>query len=253
MKTKIVVANWKMAPNTLEDAKRIWTTTNKSIEKTRNIKLVVCPPDIYLNNLLKNKRSSKIKFGAQDISAQSSYAHTGEIGAEMVRNVGAEYVLIGHSERREMGESNDLVAKKIKEALNNNLTPILCIGEKERDSDGEYLKFVKEEITSAIFSLKKKDLVGFIVAYEPIWAIDKSYTESMNATDIHETVLFIRKALNESFDKDIANSAKILYGGSVEPLNVEKIMSIGNVDGLLVGHSSLNAEDFGKILRIVDK
>jgi triosephosphate isomerase len=137
-------------------------------------------------------------------------------------------------------------------SFNAKLTPILCIGEKNRDRDGTHLDLIKNQIKECLVGLQKKDLVGLLIAYEPIWAIGKSYKESMSPTDVHETVLFIKKMAGEMFGKDIADSFRILYGGSVEDTNALEIMRIGNVEGFLVGHASLAPEQFSVILKSAD-
>ena len=179
-------------------------------------------------------------------------AFTGEISAPMLKDLGAKFVIVGHSERRAMGETNEMIRKKLEIAFNHGITPILCIGEKIRDKEGAHLEFIKNQIKECLTGLQKRNLVGQIVAYEPIWAIGKSYRESMSPTDIHETALFIEKVSGEMFGKDIAGSFKILYGGSVEAENASGMMEYGNIDGFLVGHASLVPEQFAAILKAAD-
>ena len=253
MKRKnIVVANWKMNPKTFDEAKIIFNKTRNSSKILKNTDVVVCPPFVYLQSLAKSKLSKNLFLGTQNVSFQEKGAMTGEIGAPMIKDLGAKFVIVGHSERRAIGESNEMIRKKLNLAFDNGITPILCIGEKERDHDGLYLDFIKKEIKECLNGLEKKNLLGLIIAYEPVWAIGKSFRESMNATDVHETVLFIRKSAGELFGKDMADSFKILYGGSVELENVANIMHIGNVSGLLIGHSSISFPEFSEILKLVD-
>lgn len=251
-KRNLVVANWKMNPDTLEESKTIFNSTRRTAQSLKNTDVVVCAPFPFLQPLSKLTRPKNIFLGVQNISSQPKGALTGEVSAGMVRDSGAKYVIVGHSERRAMGEGNDLIKKKMEMAFNNKLTPILCIGEKERDRDGSHLEVIKTQIKESLFGLQKKDLIGLLVAYEPIWAIGRSYKESMSATDIHETTLFIKKAAGEVFGKDVADSFVMLYGGSVEAENSLEIMRIGGVSGFLVGHASLASEQFSAILKSAD-
>jgi len=170
----------------------------------------------------------------------------------MIKSLGVKFLIIGHSERRAMGENNEIIRKKMQISFDAGLTPILCIGEKERDKEGNHLAFIKNQIKECLIGLSKKHLVGITIAYEPIWAIGRSYREAMTPTDIHESVLLIRKIISEFFGKDIADGAKILYGGSVESENASEIVRIGNVDGFLVGHTSLIPDQFSAILKTID-
>lgn len=250
-KRNLVVANWKMNPESFEEAKRIFNITRLAAKKLKNTDVIVCAPFVYLQNLSKLERSKKLHLGTQNISSEFKGAYTGEVSGVMIKNLDTKFVILGHSERRAMGESNDFIKKKIQAAYDTGITPILCIGEKTRDKEGNYLEFLKSQIKECLSGLQKKNLVGLVIAYEPIWAIGKSYKESMHPTDVHEMTLFIKKVAGEMFGKDVANSWKILYGGSVEVLNAPEIIRLGNVDGFLVGHASLKPE-FTDILKIVD-
>lgn len=251
-KRNLVVANWKMNPETLGEAKKIFNGIRFSGRMLRNTDIALCPPSVFLQPLLKLSHPKNIIFGAQNISNEIKGAFTGEVSGSMLKDLEAEIVIVGHSERRAMGETNELVRKKMQAAFDNGLRPILCIGEKERDKDGRHLGFLRDQIKECLVGLPKKHLIGITIAYEPIWAIGRSYKEAMNPTDIHETVLFIKKMLTEFFSLDVATASKILYGGSVEAENASEISRIGNVDGFLVGHSSLVPDRFAAILKAVD-
>ena len=248
----LIIANWKMNPESLEEAKRIFNTTKKVAALNKNTDVVVCPPFVYLESLSKSKPVKNLFLGAQNIASETKGAFTGEISAEIVKNSGASYTTVGHSERRLMGETNQIVKKKLQIAFDTGLTPILCIGEKERDKEGTYLEFIKNQIKECLSGLQKKYLVGLILAYEPVWAIGKSYKEAMSPTDVHEMVLFIRKVVGELFGKDIVLSLRILYGAAVEPENTALLFEHGNIDGLLVGHASITTQ-FGDILKSVPR
>ncbi len=251
-KRNLVVANWKMNPESLEEAKKIFNAIRNSAKGLKNADVIVCPPFTYLQPFSKLDFPKNVFLGAQNVFGETKGAFTGEISAGMVKNLGANFSIVGHSERRAMGETNEIVRKKVQIAFNTNLMPILCIGEKERDKDGNHLEFIKNQIKECLTGLSKKDLVGIHIAYEPIWAIGKSYKEAMSPTDIHETVLFIKKSFGELFGRDTADSLRILYGGSVEAENASEIVRLGNIDGFLVGHASLVPSQFSAILKAAD-
>lgn len=251
-KKKLIVANWKMNPLNLEEAKKIFNPARTIAKNLKNTNILICPPFPYLFPLSKLNSPKNLFLGAQNISSEEKGAFTGEVSASQIKDLGVSFCIIGHSERRKMGETNEIIKKKLEMALYNNLTPILCIGEKTRDKDGSYLSFLKSQLKECLTGLQKKDLLGFFIAYEPIWAIGKSYKESMNPTDIHETSLFIKKSFGELFGRDMSLNLKILYGGSVEPENASLIAEYGDIDGFLVGHASLVPEKFKKILEAAD-
>lgn len=251
-KRNLVVANWKMNPETAEDAKKVFNGARLATKGLKNTDVLICPPFPFLSALSRLDHPKNLFFGAQNIYHERKGAFTGEVSVEMIKSLGAKFVILGHSERRAMGESNEMINKKIALTEEAELEPIVCIGEKERDKDGAYLEFLKTQIRGCLIGLPKKDLVSIHIAYEPIWSIGKSYKEAMSPTDIHETVLFIKKVLSDNFGQDIAAGAKILYGGSVEPENASEIARLGNVQGFLVGHASLKSDQFSQILKAVD-
>jgi len=202
--------------------------------------------------LSKLKRPKNIILGAQNVSNEEKGAFTGETSVSMLKDLDIKFVIVGHSERRATGEGNEIIRKKLERVFAVGLTPILCIGEKNRDKDGNHLSFLSTQIKECLSGIQKKDLLGMIIAYEPVWVIGKSYKESMSPTDIHETTLFIKKVAGELFGKDIADSFKILYGGSVEAENARGVVEYGNVSGFLVGHASLVPETFSIILKATD-
>jgi triosephosphate isomerase (TIM) len=251
-KRNLVVANWKMSPETLGDAKKVFNGARISAKGLKNTDVVICPPFPFLQPLSKLNYPKNMFLGSQNIFSETKGAFTGEVSVEMIKDLGAKFVITGHSERRAMGESNEIVRKKMQIAFDADLTPILCIGEKDRNHEGTHLEFIRNQIKECLTGLSKKNLIGIIIAYEPIWAIGRSYKEAMSPTDIHETVLFIKKIIGEFFGRDIAAGCKILYGGSVEAENANAIVEYGNADGFLVGHASLNPLQFSSILKAVD-
>jgi len=246
---KILVANWKMHPPTLAEAKRLFERVKKGAAR-RTVTLIVCPPFIYLNEL---RGTSKVALGAQNVFFEGDGAHTGEIDPSMLKNLGAKYVIIGHSERRALGEDFPLIQRKTAGALEAGLRVILCIGERERDHEANYLAFLSEELRSALTGISPKQLKNLIIAYEPIWAIGKNAEQAMKPEEVHEMVIYVRKILSELFNRKVAEKVPVLYGGSVEHDNIERLLRIGAADGFLVGHASLDAKQFVEMIQIVDE
>jgi len=253
MKKKTIVANWKMNPNTLGEAEKLFNAIKKKSNKIRSIETVICPPFVYLSELALYYSGSKIKFGAQDVFWEEKGSRTGEVSPLMLKSVGADYCIIGHSERRELGESNEQVSKKVKVALKAGLRVIICVGESERDERATYLSFLKEELQSAFSGVSSKQLKNIYIAYEPIWAIGKSSKEAMQPSQVHEMSLYVKKLLVEKYGKKIALEVPVLYGGSVDSKNVEALFKRGDVDGFLIGRASLDAEMFSEMLQIISK
>ncbi len=250
-KRKLVVANWKMNPLSLTEAKQI----GKSIRghsRSFQSKVVICPPFVYLNELKSVIVKDKISLGGQDAFFESKGSFTGEISPEMLKNMGADHVIMGHSERRAMAETSEMVAKKVLAAFKAGLSVILCVGEKERDDHGHYLAFLKEQLSTSLKGVSKKYSAKLSIAYEPIWAIGKGH-EAMTPHDVHQMSIFIRKHLIHIYNSVAAGEIKVIYGGSVDSTNAYAIVHEGEVDGLLVGRDSLNAKDFSIIVKEVDK
>jgi triosephosphate isomerase len=225
----------------------------KTATRLKKTQVVICPPFIYLNNLRKIVgKSANLSLGAQNAFWEIEGAFTGEVSPEMIKNYGGSYVILGHSERRALGETDEMVAKKAIACLKTGLKIILCVGEKVRDEQGDYLVFLREEIRNSLNKVQKKFLKNIIIAYEPIWAIGKKDTEAMLPADIHETSIYIKKILFEIYGQESALAVPVLYGGSVGGKNAGDIIKNGEVDGLLVGHQSLKPESFNEILKSVE-
>lgn len=223
-------------------------TRKKNLKKTE---VVVCPPFIYLNQLIKNKK--EISFGAQNVFFENRGPFTGEISALMLKDLGVKYVILGHSERRKFGETDEEINKKLKTALFLGIKPIVCIGEWERDHNHEYFKTVKNQIEKIIQGINKDLISKIIFAYEPVWAISTN-SEHKNATadDFQEMSMFIKKVLVDKFGRKV-KMPKIIYGGSVDDKNCQEFLEQGGVDGLLVGAASLSPDKFSKIIEISEK
>jgi triosephosphate isomerase len=252
-KKGLVVGNWKMNPETIEEVKKIVAPIKRFSAKLKKTEVVLAPSFVHLPAVGKMiERSKKINLGAQNASDKNSGAHTGEVSSLALKHLGVKYVIVGHSERRATGETSFGVNSKIKTILANSLIPIVCIGEKERDRNGEYLEEIKKQIKETLSGLSAKDFMNIIITYEPVWAIGKSWREAMTGTDMHEMSLLIKKLLSEMFGGDYGKNTKILYGGSVEPENAEDLIKKGDIYGFLIGHASLDTEQFKEILKIVD-
>lgn len=250
MAKRLIVANWKMNPPTFAEAKEIAEATKKAAARAPGVSVVICPPVIYLRELAKNSRGG-VSFGVQDIFYEERGAYTGEISSFMVKNAGADFAIIGHSERRERGEASAVIAKKVAAALDAKLAPVLCIGERARDALGEYLSVVRTQLTEGLADIPPGAIAKVAIAYEPVWAIGKKAQDAIAPRDLHEMAIFIRKVLTERLERAKALKVTILYGGAVESDNAHRLLHDGDVDGFLVGHASLDKKDFPLIIRAV--
>ena len=250
MTKKLVIANWKMNPVSWNGAEKLFTSLNDNMPILKKVEVVVCPPFLYIEKL--SKISKKINIGAQDALWGSTGPFTGGVSGEMLLNVGVKYVILGHSERRELGESNILINKKIKGALSLGLIPILCVGDKERDENHEYFNFVKVQIEECLNGIQKSLLTKVIIAYEPIWALSTTLgRKDSTPADSHEMNIFIRKILTDKFGVK-TEMPRIIYGGSVNEKNILDFMKNGDIDGVLVGGASLDSKKFLEIINITE-
>ena len=247
---KLVVANWKMNPESLNEAKKIFVGIKRYAKKIRKVRVVVCPPFLYVGSLASSRAS--VELGAQDVFWEREGSFTGEVSPVQLAKEKVSYCIVGHSERRELGETDKEVNKKIKALFKVGIIPVLCIGEKDRDHDGFYLAFVKDEIKEALKQVKQKDLSKIVIAYEPIWAIGKKSKGVIAGDDLHEMTIYIRKVLSDLYSHKTAFNVPILYGGSVDEFNAENIIKEGGVQGFLVGRASLNTKSFMEIVNIVN-
>lgn len=241
----LIVANWKMNPDSLKAAKKLLEATKKAA-KVRGVSVVVCPPAVYLRDLAIQR--SAVGFGAQNIHFENRGSFTGEISAVQAKDAKAGYALIGHAERRAMGETNDDVRKKVDAALAAFLTPIVCIGEESRGPGAEHFEYVREQIRSCISEDAGRRLSKIVIAYEPVWAIGAP--KPMLPAQMQEMSIFIRKSLVERFGS-AGHNARILYGGAIDPTNAAHMMRDGDVSGLLVGRASVDAATFTELLKVV--
>ncbi len=244
---KLIVANWKMNPSSLKEASFIVKDIEKKISGYKNAEIVFCPPLVYLSMLKKISRSKKSSFGAQNIFFEKEGAFTGEISGDMVKDSGGKYVILGHSESRRMGETDEIVNKKILSAIKSKLIPIVCVGEEGRDVTHQYLQTMKEQIERTFTSIPGASFQRIIIAYEPIWSIGIHAKREAVPEESMEMVIFIKRVLSDMLGKNFKEPL-FLYGGSVHPGNARGFLEHGGVGGLLVGHDSLNVKKFLKIL-----
>ncbi len=244
-KRKIVVANWKMNVFSEKEAKKLVSDVKKKTSKVKNVDTVFCVNPVFLPALSKS-RSKNYILGVQNISSNEKGSFTGETSVLHIKPFGVKYSIIGHSERRKMGESDKVINEKIKLSLNNNIFPIVCIGEEVRDDSGQYLDFIKNQIKEAFLGVNKNQVLDILIAYEPVWAIGAKNPASPE--DVFEMYLWIKKCLKEVLG-NLSENIRIIYGGAVDENNAMEIIKIGNVDGFLVGRSSLDASSFSEIIK----
>jgi len=248
MRKNIVAGNWKM--NTSFDEAIKLAENLKILENTfnNNTEVIICPPFLYTKSLIELLKNSSIKVGVQNSANKENGAYTGEVSAKMIKSINTDYVIIGHSERREYyNETDDILNEKLNLVLKNDLKPIFCVGEQLADRKAnKHFDVIKSQIINGTFSLNSNEFSKLIIAYEPVWAIGTGETASpQQAQEIHS---FIRNLIVEKYGNDIANGISILYGGSVKPTNAKEIFSKPDVDGGLIGGAALNANDFKEIV-----
>jgi len=253
MKRKFLIAgNWKMNAGPTEAAALSQEIASMWKNKSFQSEALICPPFVSISSVVSGFSGSGFQTGAQNVSNENNGAYTGEISTDMLKDSGCEYVIVGHSERREYyHEDDNLVALKTKKVIDGGLKAIVCVGEVLSDRKaGNAEKVVKGQLNRVLQELKG-DLSGqLVVAYEPVWAIGTGETASPEqAQEMHE---FIRSLLTEHFGGEIAEKIRILYGGSMKPENAEELLSQKDVDGGLIGGASLKADSFSKILSVAE-
>ena len=242
MRKPIIAGNWKMYKNVDEAVQFIYQVSDKmpSVEKVDS---VICAPFVALKELVKSQ-GANLKIGAQNMHFEEQGAFTGEIAPSMLTNIGVTYVIIGHSERRAMfNETDETCNKKVHQAFNHGLVPILCVGESlEERETGKTNDLLTEQLEKDLAGLTKEQVCELVIAYEPIWAIGTGRTATAEVAD--ETCGFIRETVKRLYDEATSEAIRIQYGGSVKTSNIDELMSKENIDGALIGGASLKAEDF---------
>jgi triosephosphate isomerase len=253
MKRKpIIGGNWKMHRGTPQEAKAMLDEFIPLVKEIENVDIIIAPPFTSLTaaSILLN---TNIEIGAQNMYYEDEGAYTGEISPQYLKALNIDYVILGHSERRNIfNESDELVNKKLKKALQENLNPIVCIGEhlEEREA-GNTKDVIKRQMDETFASLEKQEMMNTVIAYEPIWAIGTGKTATPEQAD--EVHAYIRDLLKEKYDAETAESVRIQYGGSVKPHNALELFQKENIDGGLVGGASLEAESFATIIKEATK
>ncbi len=250
MRKPFLAGNWKMntsGAGSLDLASGIVKTLND----ITTVDIAVCPPFVYLQSVAKALSSSNISLGAQDVYFEGNGAFTGETSCRMLKDICCTYVIIGHSERRHvMGETDELINKKINAAISGGLLPIFCVGELlEQREAGRTREVVSGQIKKGLSGISAEKIEAVTIAYEPVWAIGTGKTASAKqAQEVHE---MIRGLIGQMYDETIAGNLRIQYGGSAKPANTAELMRCPDVDGLLIGGASLKANDFAAMVRTV--
>ena len=248
MRMPLCVGNWKMY-GTLAEARPLATGVRDGLRRVKDVEVVLCPPFTALSAVGKVLKGSPVVLGAQNCHPEPSGAHTGEIASPMLAELGCRYVILGHSERRrEMGESDELINRKLRSALAHGLTPILCVGE-TADERRQGLTFttVEGQLRAGLAEVAPDAIAGVVLAYEPVWAIGTGANATpAQAGEVHG---YLRGLLSEVASKDTASAIRIVYGGSVKPENADLLAAEPEIDGALVGGASLNVQGFVTIVK----
>lgn len=253
MRRFLIAGNWKMNCGPYDAAELLEGLKEKKAEVDEHVDVLVCPPFVSIGMAVNYLHDTDIQVGAQNLHFEENGAYTGEVSGSMIAESGCNYVIIGHSERRQyFGETDTTVNKRSHKALEHKLAPIICVGESldQRKSD-EHIHLVKNQVTAALFDVSEDDVLDVVIAYEPIWAIGTGETASPEqAQEMHE---HIRKVIAELYSEDTAERINILYGGSMKPANAKELLSQPDVDGGLIGGASLDAESFSEIITIAEE
>lgn len=243
MRKPIIAGNWKMN-KILSEAKSFAEEVKTQVPSKEKVEAVICAPALFLQGLVEAAKGTDLEIGAQTMHFEESGAFTGEISPKALEDLGVQYVIIGHSERREMfNETDETVNKKTLAAFRYHLLPIVCVGETlEQRENGKTMELVGNQVKKALAGLTNEQAKQTVIAYEPIWAIGTG--KSSTAQDANEVCAHIRKVVAEQFDDDVAGALRVQYGGSVKPENIKEFMAQPDIDGALVGGASLKAQSF---------
>ena len=247
MRKPIIAGNWKMY-KTLTEAKEFAEAVNGLVPDKEKLDSVICAPAVFLTQLVESAQNTPLQIGGQTMHEAEEGAFTGETSPVQLKDIGVTHVIIGHSERRQyFNETDESVNKKAKSAFENNLTPIICVGETlEEREQNETETIVSNQVMAAIEGLTEEQLIQSIIAYEPIWAIGTGKTAT--ADDANDVCRAIRETILDGYGEEVANSVRIQYGGSVKPENIVELLSKEHIDGALVGGASLQVDSFVKLL-----
>ncbi len=239
-----------MNPSSATDAKNLFNSYKKFAKKFAKNKviLVACPQNVHLGLLSTISRPKNLSLGAQDAFYEKEGAFTGLSSPVAAYGVGADYIILGHSERRAMGETGRVISRKIKSAVKAGLKVIVCVGESTRDHEGEFWHELRAQIEETLSEISKNDIGKIIIAYEPVWAVGENAKVAMAPAELHETALFIKKIISQMYGGKYGKNLNVLYGGSVSSDNAKDLANTGDISGFLVGRASLSSKDIEKIL-----
>ncbi|WNB92831.1 triose-phosphate isomerase [Bacillus sp. NEB1478] len=252
MRKPIIAGNWKMN-KTLSEARSFVEEVKNLVPSAETVDSVICAPALFLDCLADESEGTPLAIGAQNMHFEESGAFTGEISPVMLKDLNVQYVILGHSERRELfGETDELVNQKTHAAFKHSLTPIVCVGETLDQREADQTKdVVKQQTEKGLQGLSDDQMKQTVIAYEPVWAIGTGKTAS--SEDANEVCAYIRSVVAEQFSQDVADAVRIQYGGSVKPDNIKELMGMSDIDGALVGGASLDPKSYLQLLEGVSR
>ena len=243
----LIVGNWKAFINSPKEGLALLKKIDIGLPRTMRSTIVACPPALLVAHVRDKYRGKRIALGVQDISLSARGPHTGEVTAELARSCGATYAIVGHAERRALGEDSSVIAREARAALDSRLTPIICVGEGARDREGHYYTTIETMLAESMRLVLPHELTRIVIAYEPVWAIGAAVAPDPRV--VHESLLFIRKTLASLYGRDSALKVKIIYGGAVDADTARDLLVTGNAGGFLVGRASVDAHNFLGIIK----
>jgi triosephosphate isomerase len=253
MRRFLIAGNWKMNGGPYDAAELLEGLKANKADVDEKVDVLVCPPFVSIGMAVNYLHDTDIQVGAQNIHFEENGAYTGEISGSMLAESGCNFVIVGHSERRQyFGETNETVNKRAKKALEHKLAPVICVGESlEQRKTNEHFDLVKEQIKAALNNISDEEAMDVVIAYEPIWAIGTGETASPEqAQEMHK---YIREVLAGIYSQEVAEKINVLYGGSMKPANAQELLSQPDVDGGLIGGASLDADSFSEIITIAEE
>lgn len=252
MRKPIIAGNWKMN-KTLSEARSFVEEVKGLVPSAETVDSVICAPALFLDSLADESEGTPLAIGAQNMHFEENGAFTGEISPVMLKDLNVQYVILGHSERRELfGETDELVNQKTHAAFKHGLTPIVCVGETLEQREADKTKdVVKEQTEKGLSGLTDEQMKQTVIAYEPVWAIGTGKTAS--SEDANEVCAYIRSVVADQFSQDVADAVRIQYGGSVKPDNIKELMGMSDIDGALVGGASLEPKSYLQLLEGVSR
>src|SRR3989344_353555 len=244
MTKPILVANWKNHPKSLNEARMLLRDLSRNALRYKKVSFFIAPSLAYFESVA-SRAGSFYHLATQDMPPFFHGTYTGVVTPDILKSFGVRLVILGHSEQRALGETNEAVSQKIKTAFRSGITPLVCVGETSRDQDGEHFEFLREQLKLSLAGLNRTtDARKLMLAYEPVWSIGKRAEDAIIPADLAQYVIFIKKVLVDMFGRATADLIPVLYGGSVESDNARALVSGTGINGFLVGHASLDARNF---------